>query len=85
MAEGIAARAGATYGVGITGIAGPDGGSPEKPVGTVHVAVKGPRGTVHRALLLPGDRDRVTRFAAASALYLLYAEVLAATDSQTPV
>jgi len=85
MAEGIAARAGATYGVGITGIAGPDGGSPEKPVGTVHVAVKGPRGTVHRSLLLPGDRDRVTRFAAASALYLLYAEVLAATDSQTPV
>lgn len=71
MAEGVRARAGATWGVGITGIAGPGGGSAEKPIGTVHVAVSGPPGTVHRALRLPGDRDRVQTFSVASALELL--------------
>ncbi|MBL8616071.1 MAG: CinA family nicotinamide mononucleotide deamidase-related protein [Deltaproteobacteria bacterium] len=71
LAEGIRARAGATWGLGVTGIAGPGGGSPDKPVGTVHVALAGPAGVVHRALKLPGDRPRVQRVAAATALSLL--------------
>jgi nicotinamide-nucleotide amidase len=71
LAEGIRARAGTTYGLSTTGVAGPGGGTPEKPVGTVHVALATPQGTFHRQLRLGGDRDRITRYAAASALDLL--------------
>jgi nicotinamide-nucleotide amidase len=59
LAEGIRRRVGATLGLGITGIAGPSGGSPEKPVGTVHIAVSGRDGTRERELHLIGDRERV--------------------------
>ena len=68
LAEGIRARVGSTWGVGITGIAGPGGGSEEKPVGTVHWAVAGPEGTRHRRARFPGDRSRVRSFAGAAAL-----------------
>jgi nicotinamide-nucleotide amidase len=68
LAEGARARAGATWGVGITGIAGPSGGTPEKPVGTVHLAIAGPDGTRALARRYPGDRDRVRRNAAYDAL-----------------
>ena len=71
LAEGIRAAAAATWGIGITGIAGPTGGTPDKPVGTVHVALTGPRGTEHLARLYRGDRDRVRRMAAYEALNLL--------------
>lgn len=71
LAEGIRARAGTTYGLSTTGVAGPGGGTAEKPVGTVHIALATPEGTVHRQLRLGGDRDRITRYAAASALDLL--------------
>ncbi|QDH73257.1 CinA family protein [Brevundimonas sp. M20] len=47
MAEGAVARSDATVSVAITGIAGPGGGSPEKPVGLVHFAAAGPAGVVH--------------------------------------
>ncbi|MFN7145671.1 MAG: CinA family nicotinamide mononucleotide deamidase-related protein, partial [Myxococcota bacterium] len=56
LAEGIRARVGATWGIGVTGIAGPTGGTPEKPVGTVHLAVAGPDGTTHRRIHLPFER-----------------------------
>jgi nicotinamide-nucleotide amidase len=59
LAEGIQERARTTIGVGVTGIAGPGGGSPEKPVGTVHIAVASPLETVHRRFSFPGDRGRV--------------------------
>jgi nicotinamide-nucleotide amidase len=71
LAEGIRARAGATWGIGITGVAGPTGGTPEKPVGTVHLALAGPAGTEHAQRLYRGDRDRIRRTAAYEALNLL--------------
>ena len=68
LAEGARARGGTDWGVGITGIAGPDGGTPEKPVGTVHLALAGPAGTDHWARKYFGDRDRVRRTGAYDAL-----------------
>lgn len=73
LAAGIRARTGASWGIGITGIAGPDGGSEEKPVGTVHTALAGPDGQVeHRVQRLHGDRLRVQTMAAAAALTMLW-------------
>lgn len=68
MAERVREIAGASWGVGITGIAGPSGGSPEKPVGTVHLALAGPGGTDHWQRRYPGDRERIRRIAAGDAL-----------------
>ena len=68
LAEGVRERIGTTIGVGVTGIAGPTGGSPEKPVGTVHIAVASPAGTRHQAFLFPGNRDRIRWQAAQAAL-----------------
>lgn len=58
MAEGVRRTSGATYGTSVTGIAGPTGGTDEKPVGTVHFAVSGPQGTWHRHRRLPFGRER---------------------------
>lgn len=68
LAEGVREKIGTTIGVGVTGIAGPGGGSPEKPVGTVHIAVAGPSGTRHQAFLFPGSRDRIRWQATQAAL-----------------
>jgi nicotinamide-nucleotide amidase len=71
MAEGARVQGRSTWGIGITGIAGPSGGTDEKPVGTVHLAVAGPNGTQHAARRYFGDRERVRRTAAFEALNVL--------------
>jgi competence/damage-inducible protein CinA-like protein len=68
MAEGIRERAGTNIGAGITGIAGPGGGTPQKPVGTVAVAVVGDDDTRVRTFQFIGDRAMVKFQAAQSAL-----------------
>lgn len=71
LAEGARRAGRATWGLGITGIAGPTGGTPEKPVGTVHVALAGPGGTTAVERLYRGDRERIRKTAAFEALNLL--------------
>jgi nicotinamide-nucleotide amidase len=72
MAAGARQRAGATLGLAVSGIAGPGGGTAEKPVGTVHAAVAGPQGTRVRRFLFPFGRDMVKHAAAFAALELVY-------------
>lgn len=68
MAAGVRLKFGSTIGLGITGIAGPDGGTPEKPVGTVWVAVD-VAGDVHAVrAVIPGDRNEIRQRAAQLAL-----------------
>jgi nicotinamide-nucleotide amidase len=59
LAEGARARLGSDLGVGVTGIAGPDGGSADKPVGLVYLCVSGPDRTIERTLHVPGARADV--------------------------
>lgn len=61
MAEGVRARSGANFGVSATGIAGPGGGIPEKPVGTVFIALATENKTIVEKLSLSGSRSRVRR------------------------
>jgi nicotinamide-nucleotide amidase len=68
LAEGIRYRSEATLGVGITGVAGPTGGTAEKPVGLVYHAVACDRGTEVAERKFPGDRKRIRRFATTMAL-----------------
>jgi nicotinamide-nucleotide amidase len=71
MARGARRAAGADVGVGITGIAGPDGGTAEKPVGLVFVAVDGAAGARVRRSVFPGGRSRVRFQATQVALEIL--------------
>ncbi len=59
LAQGIRRRVGSTFGVGITGVAGPSGGSEEKPVGTVHIALSHTGGVKERSARFPGDRESI--------------------------
>ena len=68
LAEGIRYRCESTLGVGITGIAGPTGGTPDKPVGMVFHAVASSTGTEVVQRNFPGDRKRIRRFASTMAL-----------------
>jgi nicotinamide-nucleotide amidase len=68
MADGIRAHAGVDVGVGVTGIAGPDGGSPEKPVGTVAIAAVTATATRSRVFRFGGGREQVKFQAAQAAL-----------------
>lgn len=72
MAEGIRARFGTDIGISTTGIAGPGGGTPDKPVGTVDVAVATANGTIYQRLRLFGPRDVVRQATVAWALKLVW-------------
>jgi nicotinamide-nucleotide amidase len=72
LADGALARSDADIGIGVTGVAGPDGGTAEKPVGRVHVAVAGRSGArIARKLDLPGSRPDVRDRTTTVALHLL--------------
>ncbi len=76
LAKGARRRFGTTWGAGITGIAGPGGGSETKPVGTVHIAVAGPHGVEHRKLFWPMTRAMFKWFSAQATLDLLRLSIL---------
>jgi nicotinamide-nucleotide amidase len=71
MAEGVRSRLGADVGVAVTGVAGPGGGTPEKPVGLVFAHAAGPDGERAVRTELPGDRDMIRGRATAAALHLV--------------
>ena len=75
MARGVRARLGAKIGISTTGIAGPEGGSAEKPVGTLYVAIADARGERAWTLRLRGDRAAIQARATTAALGLLWREV----------
>ena len=73
MARGAMGRVGAAWAIAVTGLAGPGGGTPEKPVGLVYVAIGGPDGVAVRELHLNGDRAQIRMQASTRAMQLLQA------------
>jgi nicotinamide-nucleotide amidase len=71
MAEGARARLEADVAVAVTGVAGPGGGTPEKPVGLVYLHAAGPDGSLARRLDLPGDREAIRARSTVAALHLV--------------
>ncbi|MGB6775752.1 MAG: competence/damage-inducible protein A [Terriglobales bacterium] len=71
MAEGIRKRCLSSYGAGITGVAGPSGGSEQKPVGLVYIALAGDEGTQVVERNFPGDRQRIRQFSSLQALEMI--------------
>jgi nicotinamide-nucleotide amidase len=81
MAEGARERLGADVAVSVTGIAGPDGGTPEKPVGLVHYAAVGPDGHLVQEFNVPGDRDAIRKRSAVMSLHLVRRLLTSGTKS----
>jgi nicotinamide-nucleotide amidase len=80
MAEGARERLGADVAVSVTGVAGPGGGTPEKPVGRVYLHAAGPAGSLTRMLDLPGEREQIRVRATVTALHLLRALLTGSRD-----
>jgi competence/damage-inducible protein CinA-like protein len=80
MADGVRGQLGADVAVAVTGVAGPDGGTAEKPVGRVHLHASGPDGSLARMLDLPGEREQIRVRAAVTSLHLLRALLLGSRD-----
>ena len=85
MALGLRQRANTTYGLATTGVAGPGGGTAQKPVGTVHIALAAPDGVYHRLLRMAGDRHRVQMLAAAAVVDLLRRHLSHLLPTQEPL
>lgn len=79
MAMGARAALGADYGIGITGVAGPTGGTPEKPVGLVFISVSSEAGDLVEAFHFSGDREDIRMAAVIAALQMLRRKLLAET------
>lgn len=75
LASGVRERFGSTYGIGITGVAGPGGGSPEKPVGTVYIAVASPARCVPLRFQFGNDRHVNRERSVGAALAMLWKEL----------
>jgi len=71
MATGAKQRSEAKFALAISGVAGPEGGTPQKPVGTVCIALAAPNGVTARTFNFPGDRETVRDRSAKMALSLL--------------
>ncbi len=76
MADGVRRRADTDFGISVTGIAGPSGGTEEKPVGLVYIALADDAHVEHRKLMLPGDRHLIRWRASQAALDLLRRRLL---------
>lgn len=71
MARGVRLRLGTDFGLSVTGVAGPGGGTEAKPVGTVWIALADSDGVSARKVFFPGERERIRRYSAWSVLDLL--------------
>jgi nicotinamide-nucleotide amidase len=80
MADGMRKRAGTDYAISVTGIAGPDGGTPEKPVGLVYIGFADDIETKMLKLILPGDRELIRWRSSQAALDYLRRQLLKATS-----
>jgi len=71
MAEGVKIALNSEYSIATSGVAGPDGGTPEKPVGTVWIAVSGPKETVAKCFTFSNNRERNIERTSLTALDML--------------
>ncbi len=83
MARGARARLGVDVAVSVTGIAGPGGGTEEKPVGLVYLCASGPGGERERDFVLPGDRESIRLRATVGALHLVHSYLVHALVTKT--
>jgi nicotinamide-nucleotide amidase len=79
MARGVRRLLKTDFGLAVTGVAGPGGGTAEKPVGLVHVALEGPRGIRNRELRLAGDRAAIRSATVQEAIRMLLEELYQST------